>query len=118
VRFEIENLDDAMRIADCARRLYLTGRFRDGRTPDAKHLGEKVLRQLDSVALRPLGGLDQPPAEPRFHVMQGIAGSRDPGLRQQQLVVPNAEIGDWFANRHRLSHLGRAYPAGSITEIE
>ena len=59
---DARDLDGASRIADRASLLYFFGYFGHGGAPDAKHLGEKFLRQ--GIALGPVPRLQQPSAEP------------------------------------------------------
>src|SRR5207253_1733105 len=55
-RFVIDDLDDAMGIADCTSRLYVTGQRGDCCAANAEHLGEKLLRQRYCVALSSITG--------------------------------------------------------------
>jgi hypothetical protein len=50
-RSEVDDLDDAPRVADSASRLYLDGHLGDRRASNAQHLGKEFLRQRDRVGL-------------------------------------------------------------------
>src|ERR1700737_4519100 len=86
-RFEIDDLDDAPRTADCTSRLYFIGRLRDRRAAHPEHLSEKFVRDHDRVALGGVTGLQQPPAKPRFKPMHSITRRADPRLCEQTLVT-------------------------------
>src|ERR1700730_9011113 len=96
-RFEIGDLDNATGIADCTCRLYLTGDLGDRGPAHAEHLGEEFLREHDRVALGSVTGLQQPPAEPRLDLMQGIARHADPRLCEQHFVIAYTEMGNGSA---------------------
>jgi hypothetical protein len=79
-RLEIDDFDDATGIADCASRLYITGHRGDRRAANAKHLGERFLREHYRVAFDCVTDLQQPAAEPCLDWVQGVTRRVDPRL--------------------------------------
>ena len=96
-RVAVQYLDDAMRLADDSLALDPARDFGDRSSADTEHFGKQFLGQGQGIAGGAIRRLQQPAAEAFVDLVQRVAGGRDAGLCQHDLVIAHADIAKRFA---------------------
>src|ERR1700730_9580409 len=83
----IDDLNLAVMRVDQPRGMQFPDHPRNRGSLHAEHFAQELLREGNDVALRPVAGLEQPPAEPRGDVVQTIACRRLLDLPECQFTI-------------------------------